>query len=70
MKPIFAVASTLAAVAALLCAGAGIHEWAYYNDHPYATGVSGVVAILGLGAALGCGAVALLAWAVGHHSSD
>ena len=54
-------AGVLAVLGAILCVGVAVHEWVYYAGHPYRTGVSGVLVILGFGAALGCIAVAVLA---------
>lgn len=67
MKPVFLVAGILGIVAAVMCAGVGVNEWLYYADHPYATGVSGVMAVFAFGATLGFVAVAMLAFAVGNH---
>ena len=63
MRPLTVVAICLAIAGALLCAGVAVHEWTYHQDHPGRTGVSGVLTALGIGAALGCLAVAALAWA-------
>ena len=61
MKPGVVVAICLAIAGALLCVGVAVHEWSYHQDHPHATGVSGVLTTLSIGAALGCLAVAVLA---------
>jgi len=66
MRPPFVIAIVLALAGAALSAGVAVHEWNYHEDHPYATGVSGVLTVLGIGAALGCIAVAVLAFAVGR----
>jgi hypothetical protein len=66
MKPVFLVAGILGVVAAVVCAGVGVNEWIYYADHPSATGVSGVMTFFAFGSALGFGAVATVAFAVGN----
>ena len=65
MKPLAVAALVLALIGAAMCAGVAIHEWNYHEDHPFATGVSGVLTLLASGAALGCLAVAALAVALG-----
>jgi hypothetical protein len=67
MRTACGVAAALSVVGAVLCVGVAIHEWNYHDDHPYATGVSGILAVLGFGAALGCAAVAVLGWAIARH---
>lgn len=69
MKPAFLVAGILGIVAAVVCAGVGVNEWLYYADHPYATGVSGVLTFFAFGSALGFAAVATVAFTVGKHLS-
>jgi hypothetical protein len=66
MKPLAAVALVLALAGALLCGWTAVNEWTYYQDHPFRTGVSGVLTVLAVGATLGCLAVAVLAIAVGR----
>jgi hypothetical protein len=56
-------------VGAVLCVGVAVHEWTYHEDHPYATGVSGVLTVAGIGAALGCLAVAALAVSFGRRGA-
>lgn len=70
MKPLIVVVVVLALAGALLCGWACLNEWAYYRDHPYRTGVSGVLTIGFAGAALGCLASALLAVALGRGSHE
>lgn len=66
MRSANVVAACLAVAGALLCAGVAFHEWSYYQDHPGRTGVSGVLTVFAIGAALGCIAVAVLAIATGR----
>jgi hypothetical protein len=66
MRPLAVVALVLALIGAALCAGVAVHEWQYHEDHPFATGVSGVLTVLSIGATLGCLAVAALAIALGR----
>lgn len=66
MRPVFVVSTFLALAGAVLCAGVAVHEWNYHEDHPFATGVSGVLTVLAIGAVLGCFAVAVLAIALGR----
>ena len=66
MKPGTVVAVCLAVAGAALSVGVAVHEWTYHQDHPGRTGVSGVLTVLGVGAVLGCLAVAVLAWAIGR----
>lgn len=66
MKPGAVVAVCLAVAGAALSVGVAVHEWSYHQDHPGRTGVSGVLTVLGVGAVLGCLAVAVLAWAIGR----
>lgn len=54
------IALVLAVTGAVLCSGVAVHEWSYHEDHPFATGVSGVLTVLSIGATLGCLAVAAL----------
>ena len=42
------------AVGLTLSVGVAIHEWIYRHDHPYASGVSGVLVVLALAVAAGC----------------
>ena len=35
-----------AVIGAVLCAGVAFHEWQYHQDHPFATGVPGVLIAL------------------------
>ena len=65
MRPAAVVALVLALIGAALCAGVAVHERQYHEDHPFATGVSGVLTVLAIGATLGCLAVAALAIARG-----
>ena len=62
MKTSAVIALLLSIVGAILCAGVAIHEWNYHEDHPFATGVSGVLVVLALGAMLGCVAVAVFVY--------
>jgi hypothetical protein len=66
MKPLTVVAVVLSLAGAALCAGVAVHEWQYHEDHPFATGVSGVLTVFAIGATLGCLAVAVLAVALGR----
>ncbi len=61
MKPIFLAAAVLGVVGAIMCGAVGVHEWIYYAGHPHRTGVSGVMTLLAIGAAVGCAGVAVLA---------
>ena len=51
-----------ATVGAVMAVGVGIHEWIYHQNHKYAPGVSGLLVVLSIAVALGCLAVADLAW--------
>lgn len=62
MKPAAVVALVLGLLGAAVCVGVGLHEYAYYRDHPFRTGVSGVLVWLAAGGALGCLAAAASAW--------
>jgi hypothetical protein len=66
MRPLAVVALVLSLAGAALCAGVAIHEWQYHEDHPFATGVSGVLTVFAIGAMLGYLAVATLALALGR----
>ena len=66
MKPGAVVAVCLAVAGAALSVGVAVHEWSYHEDHPGRPGVSGVLTVLGVGAALGCLGVAVLAWVIGR----
>ena len=44
-----------------LSVGVAIHEWLYRQDHPYSSGVSGVLIALSLAVAAGCLAALSLA---------
>ena len=66
MRPLNVVAICLAVAGAALSVGVALYEWSYHQDHPGRTGVSGVLTVLGVGAALSCLAVAVLAWATGR----
>jgi hypothetical protein len=47
--------SWFAWAAAVLCGGAAYHEWVWYQNHPsYSRGPSGVLVVLGIGAAIAC----------------
>ena len=59
-------ALVLGGLGTLASAWDAFYEYRYWSDHPYRTGVSGILIVLALGAALGCAAVTLLAWAVLH----
>lgn len=54
-------AATAAIIGTVLCAWAALHEYTYWSDHPGRTGVSGILAVFALGAALIGAAVTLLA---------
>ena len=47
-----------------LSVGVAIHEWLYRHDHPYRSGVSGVLVVLSLAVAAGC--VAALQLTLAH----
>jgi hypothetical protein len=64
--PAAVVAVCMAIAGAVVCGGVAIHEWNYHENHPFRTGVSGVLTVLAIGGVLGCLAVAVLAWAVGR----
>jgi len=66
VKPLAVTALVLSLIGAVLCAGVAFHEWQYHQDHPFATGVSGVLTVFAIGATLGCLAVAVLAVALGR----
>ena len=66
MRPGAVVAVCLGVAGAALSIGVAVHEWSYHQDHPGRTGVSGVLTVLGSGAALGCLAVVVLAWVIGR----
>jgi hypothetical protein len=68
MRPDAVVALVLAVVGAVLCAGVAIRERQYHQEHPYATGESGVDTVLGVGAALGLLGVAVLSVVLGRRS--
>lgn len=61
MKPLAVTALVLALVGAAIMAGVFLHEWDYYRDHPFATGVSGVLMWMSAGGFFGCLGVAALA---------
>lgn len=61
MKPLAVTALVLSLVGAAILAGVFFHEWAYYRDHPFATGVSGVLMWMSAGGFFGCLGVAALA---------
>ena len=65
MRAPFVAAVILALIGAAACFGTAVHEYFYYQDHPFRTGVSGVLVWLAAGAALGCLVVAVVASAVG-----
>ena len=46
-----------------LSVGVAIHEWLYRHDHPYRSGVSGVLVVLSIAVAAGCVAVLQLSLA-------
>lgn len=64
MKTALLVAAILAIVGGAICLGVAVNEIDYYASHPNRTGVSGLLIWLALGAALGCAAVAVVAFAV------
>lgn len=58
----------LAIAGAVMCGGVAIHEWNYRQENPQAQ-LADVLIVLSLGAALGCAAVAVVAWLVGRSDS-
>ena len=49
----------MAAAGLVLALGVAWHEWVYHQHHPGRTGVSGVLVVLALATACGCGSALL-----------